>query len=114
MDDIALLGAKIRDIRVRRGISQSRLAKKLGFQSHTAISDIERGKTSISVDQLQKIARAFNLSFQEILNHTLPNMTRSNFRDDKDISREEQSEVDQSLQGFLSKFEELRKKDKIN
>lgn len=112
MDDIASLGAKIRDIRVRRGISQSRLAKKLGFQSHTAISDIERGKTSISVAQLQQIATAFNLTIQEILNHTLPNITRSNFRDDKGISPEEQSEVDQSLQGFLKKFEDLKKKGK--
>lgn len=51
------IGAKIREERVKRGLSQRILAKQSGI-SNTYLSDIEVGRTLPSVNTLLKISKA--------------------------------------------------------
>lgn len=50
------VGARIRSARNDMGYSQMDLAKKLGFESATAISLIESGERNITIANLEKIA----------------------------------------------------------
>lgn len=63
----AEIGAKIRRLRTEEGLSQEELGHVLG-KSHAAISDIERGKTDLSVLDLLLIANHLNTSPTFILN----------------------------------------------
>lgn len=56
--DLALLRAE----RMRRGITQEKLAKCLGFKDKSSYCLIEKGKTSVSVDTANQIAIHLGLS----------------------------------------------------
>lgn len=51
------IGEKIREIRVKKGINQVKLAKLAGI-SNTFLSDIEVGRTTPSIKTLLKLAKA--------------------------------------------------------
>lgn len=53
-----LISQKIKELRTLKGVSQEELGKALG-RSHAAISDIERGKTNLSVQDLSAISNFF-------------------------------------------------------
>lgn len=66
-DDIKLkLGRKIRETRVKEGYSQEELASRCGLH-RTYISDIERGKRNVSVENIEKIAKALKTEPDELL-----------------------------------------------
>lgn len=54
------VGAKIREIRKEKGISQEKLAL-LAELDRTYITSVERGKRNISIINLEKIAKALNV-----------------------------------------------------
>lgn len=56
-----MLGNKIREARVSKGMTQARLAEKIGVR-HGIISKYETGMVSPTIDQLQKIAEALGVS----------------------------------------------------
>lgn len=60
MDIIKIFGTNVKLFRQRQNISQEKLAEKSGLH-RTYISDIERFKRSISLENIQKIAIALNL-----------------------------------------------------
>ena len=61
------LGNKIRLERMKRDISQEKLAEMANVSIRT-ISDIERGTTDIRYTNLLQIAEAFGLTLSELLN----------------------------------------------
>lgn len=66
-DDIKLkLGRKIRETRVKEGYSQEELASRCGLH-RTYISDIERGERNVSVENIEKIAKALSTEPNELL-----------------------------------------------
>lgn len=66
-EDIKLkLGRKIRETRVKEGYSQEELASRCGLH-RTYISDIERGERNVSVENIEKIARALKTEPNELL-----------------------------------------------
>ncbi len=66
-DDIKLkLGRKIRETRVKEGYSQEELASRCGLH-RTYISDIERGERNVSVENIEKIAKALKTEPNELL-----------------------------------------------
>ena len=66
-DDIKLkLGRKIRETRVKEGYSQEELASRCGLH-RTYISDIERGERNVSVENIEKIAKALKTEPNESL-----------------------------------------------
>lgn len=61
-----MLGIKIRKLRQKRKMSQEDLA----FESElhrTYISDIERGARNVSIKNIEKIAKALNISLKELM-----------------------------------------------
>lgn len=58
MDILRVFGTNVRKYRNELGISQEKLAEKCGLH-RTYISDIERFKRSISLDNIQKNSKRF-------------------------------------------------------
>ena len=65
-----IIGRNIRRHREALGVRQGALAQQLTI-TPSALSQIETGKTDISVDRIEQIAGALNLSFYELM--TTPN-----------------------------------------
>ena len=67
IDDIKLkLGERIKEIRIKEGYSQEELAS-LAKLHRTYISDIERGERNVSVQNIEKIAKALKADPSELL-----------------------------------------------
>jgi len=67
IDDIKLkLGKRIKEIRIKGGYSQEELAS-LAKLHRTYISDIERGGRNVSVENIEKIAKALKIDPSELL-----------------------------------------------
>lgn len=64
---MAKIGEKIKELRTKAGTSQQRLAELLGV-SRPAISQIENGERKVSVDELDRLAKIFNISVNSLLN----------------------------------------------
>jgi transcriptional regulator with XRE-family HTH domain len=60
------IGLRIKKLRLEKGKSQEQLGKILRC-SHAAISDIERGKTKLSVEDLLTLAKFFEVNLSEII-----------------------------------------------
>jgi len=61
-----ILAQKLRLLRFTRGWSQEVLAEHAGLH-RTYVSSIERGERNVSLDNLEKLADAFDLSVSELL-----------------------------------------------
>lgn len=61
------LGARIRELREKRGISQDALAADMKLP-RPAISQIESGSRKIATDELLKLSDIFNVTVDELLN----------------------------------------------
>lgn len=67
MDDILQrLGARIRDLRTKSGLSQSRLAELAGINDKY-LGEVERGTNNISVRKLTLIAQALSMEVHDLL-----------------------------------------------
>jgi len=62
-----ILAKKIKLLRYSRGWSQETLAELCGF-SRSYIANIESGKHNVSLDNLERIADAFEVPIAELLN----------------------------------------------
>ena len=61
MDIFKKFGSRVRELRVARGASQEILAQKSGLH-RTYIGGIERGERNVSLENIQKIAQALNIT----------------------------------------------------
>ena len=62
-----ILAKKIKLLRYSRGWSQETLAELCGF-CRSYIANIESGKHNVSLDNLERIAQAFEIPIAELLN----------------------------------------------
>ena len=62
-----LLGARIKELRKRKGLSQDQLAEKVGIESKY-LSRLEVGKRAPSFDTLEKIADSLAVELHELFN----------------------------------------------
>ena len=60
------LGKRVRVLRLDRGWTQEELAHRSGL-NRSYMSDIERGRSDVSLSTLQKIARPLGISLAELL-----------------------------------------------
>lgn len=109
------LGRKIRDLRFRNNKSQEELGKYLG-KSHAAISDIERGKTELSVSDLNKIAEFFDVPVETLLSSSsVPSTsytgTFSHHRADRGATESERAKIQKAREEFIRKARELAKEE---
>lgn len=61
------VGKRIKELRTKQGLSQEEFAFKCDLD-RTYITSLERGKRNISLENLEKIAKAFNMSLSEFFN----------------------------------------------
>ncbi len=64
MDIKDKVGQRIRDLRHELGISQEALGNKAGVD-RTYVTDVENGHRNISVEILEKLIKALEVSFQD-------------------------------------------------
>jgi transcriptional regulator with XRE-family HTH domain len=62
---LALFGKKVREERSKRGLSQEELASKAGVH-RTYIGMIERAEKNITLENIEKIARALKLTIRDL------------------------------------------------
>jgi transcriptional regulator with XRE-family HTH domain len=63
---LKLFGIKIRELRISRKLTQVELAEKSGLHPNY-VGMIERGERNPSLINIDKLAKAFNVSLSEIL-----------------------------------------------
>ncbi len=67
MGDISVkFGKRVKEIRVKKGFSQGSLAKILGVHP-SDISGIERGKRNMSLKNIERLAKALNVTIQALI-----------------------------------------------
>ncbi|OGK38786.1 transcriptional regulator [Candidatus Roizmanbacteria bacterium RIFCSPHIGHO2_12_FULL_42_10] len=59
-------GEKMRQIRKQKKISQEELAFRAGLH-RTYISDVERGFRNISIENIEKLAKALNVNIDKLI-----------------------------------------------
>jgi len=59
------LGEKIRKIRMEKGFSQEKFALSIGMD-RTYFASVEAGKRNISLLNIEKIAKGFSISLEEL------------------------------------------------
>lgn len=60
------LGEKIKEIRLKEGLSQEAFAKELGYNSRSTINKIEKGINEISYEKLMLIVKKYELEIDEL------------------------------------------------
>jgi len=60
------LGARIQEIRNKKGYTQPELAAMIGFKDYQAIGRIENGRVTPSVYVIYRIAKALNVSMDTL------------------------------------------------
>lgn len=53
---------RIKELRIKSGMSQADLAKKVGYEARSAISKVENGERDISQSMIEKYAEALNVT----------------------------------------------------
>ncbi len=59
-------GVAVRELRREMHISQEDFAERAGLH-RTYISDLERGKRNVSLENIEKLAKALNLSIADLM-----------------------------------------------
>ncbi len=70
MDIKKKIGARIRDLRKREGLSQEKLALKAEMD-RTYIASVESGERNISIVNIYKISTALNISLKEFFSEEI-------------------------------------------
>jgi len=65
MDIRQKLGKRIRELRDKKGLSQEKFADLCGLD-RTYIAGIEKGRRNVSLINIEKIARAFGLTLNQL------------------------------------------------
>jgi transcriptional regulator with XRE-family HTH domain len=67
LSDVAIrFGKKLREVREDAGISQEKLAE-LSTLHRTYVSSVERGKRNISIENIERLAIALDVSMRELM-----------------------------------------------
>lgn len=91
------LGDRIRYFRNKKSLSQAEVGKALG-KSHVAVSDIELGKTELSVKDLTVLANLFSVTTSDLIEGN--QIYYIQYRDAKNITPEEKKIADSSTEEF--------------
>lgn len=65
----------IKDLRLKKGLSQADVAKKIGISRSSFIA-IEQGKKDITLGELDKLSPVLGVSFEEFKNKEVPNYAK--------------------------------------
>jgi len=77
MAEIAkIIGERIRAYRTKAGLSQENLAEKAGLHS-TYIGQLERGEKNATLESIEKVARALDVSFETLFMHIIGGLAQN-------------------------------------
>ena len=77
MAEIAkIVGERIRAYRTKAGLSQESLAEKAGLHS-TYIGQLERGEKNATLESIEKVARALEVSFETLFKHIVGGLAQN-------------------------------------
>ena len=93
--NIDTLGSRIKIAREERHLSQSDLAKALGFQSSTAISLIENNERGVSTDTLKGLSKILQRDLKYFLGQEEDASVGISvaLRADKDLTKEDRNAI---------------------
>ena len=80
------IGARLRALRLERGVSQVELARLIGTHQ-TAVSQVEVGRRGVSVQQIVKLCRALKVTPDRILGETRDGLQIKRLQDGRLIRR---------------------------
>lgn len=66
MDELKHFGEKVRELRIKRGLSQEQLAESSGLH-RTYISSLELGKRNVSLINIHALAKALGVTPDKLL-----------------------------------------------
>jgi transcriptional regulator with XRE-family HTH domain len=103
------LGDRIRRLRVKNNKSQEDLGNALD-KSHATVSDIERGKTELSVTDLAKIAQFFDVPVEILVSPEAVSVafSFSHSRAELGMGDEEKKEILKAREEFRKKAREMQ------
>jgi transcriptional regulator with XRE-family HTH domain len=108
------VGKRIRLAREELGISQGQLGTRLSRQrSHAAISDIERGKTKLDVEDLSEFARVLGRELSYFY-ETRPSPATVYRRGDQFLSDQDKQHTDKAISEFIAHAQSLAAKQARN
>jgi len=98
------IGQRIRRARELEGLTQPELAKKIGYESATAISLIESGERSVQISMLGKIAEILHQDVQFLLTGSTPKRAEIKvaLRADKSLDKSDVQQIENYIE-FLKK-----------
>ena len=74
MDDLKNIGRRIREARKKKNLSQARLSEMIDI-STSHLSDLENGKTNISLDIFMRITESLQVSADWLLQTNIPQVS---------------------------------------
>lgn len=94
-DDMnAQIGGRIKTAREKAGLSQTQLAKELGYETATAVSLIEAGERKVKAEDLQKASEVLHRDVAYFLGQeNRPVDIKVALRADKDLSDKDKEAV---------------------
>ena len=112
----ALLGRRIKMLREERGLTQGMVSENADTITEKRWSDIERGRYSIGLTTLCRIAQGLGVSIQELFkfNETETNISQKIFFKDRILKLEKQAEKMSKEMNSLKKNISNLKKSVIN
>lgn len=105
-DVLKLVGARIKDLRKIRGLSQEALAEKAGFNI-SYIGFIERAERNVSMKNLAKIASALDVGVYELFTYLKEQeelTEESNLKDIISLLRERDSKDIEMVRNILNEI----------
>lgn len=73
----------IRQLRQERGYSLSDVAQGIGYETYKGYYDLERGKTDLKLEHLEKLAKFYNVPMEFFLNLNSTEMVQLKPHDDQ-------------------------------
>ncbi|PAE96744.1 helix-turn-helix domain-containing protein [Shouchella clausii] len=73
-----MIGKRVRELRLQKGIQQSFVARKLGYKSSSSLNDIEMGRRKLKADQIPLLAEILDVEVSDLFLKGEVRETRNN------------------------------------
>ena len=69
-----VLGKRIRELRISKGMTQMQLAKRMGYIGNSRIASWEKGENIPSPSNLKRLSQIFEVDLFEYINNNIPTL----------------------------------------
>lgn len=99
------VGSRIKELREQKGLSQTDLAKLVGYQYRSTINKIENGQRNITTNLIAKLAKVFNTTPAYLMGWTDdPNEEKSTKSQILELVEEMSEDKQKMLLDFIRSF----------